>query len=174
MPIYKLGDKTPNIDPSVYIAETASVIGAVTLGPGVSVWSSAVIRADNDTITIGAGTNVQDGAVLHADPGEPLTIGANVTVGHQAMLHGCTIKDGALVGIQAVVLNGAVIGENCLIGAGALVTEGKVFEGGQLIIGTPGRAVREVTPEMLKVMHADTADYVRRAKQFRESLERVS
>jgi carbonic anhydrase/acetyltransferase-like protein (isoleucine patch superfamily) len=173
MAIYRLGGKTPKIDPSVYIAETASVIGDVTIGAGSSVWSSAVIRADNDSITIGDGTNIQDGAVLHADPGEPLKIGSNVTVGHQAMLHGCTIEDGALIGIQAVVLNGALIRMNCLVGAGALVTERKEFEAGKLIVGAPARVIREITPEMLKVMHADTADYVRRAKQFSEQLERV-
>jgi carbonic anhydrase/acetyltransferase-like protein (isoleucine patch superfamily) len=173
MAIYKLGDKTPNIDPSVYIAETASVIGDVTIGAGSSVWSSAVIRADNDSITIGEGTNIQDGAVLHADPGEPLVIGSNVTIGHQAMLHGCTVEDGALIGIQAVVLNQALIRENSLVGAGALVTEGKEYEAGKLIIGTPAKAIREITPEMLKVMHADTVDYVRRAKQFREQLVRM-
>ena len=117
MAIFRLGDKTPTIDPSVYIAETASVIGDVTIGAGSSVWASAVIRADNDSITIGAGTNIQDGAVLHADPGEPLVIGSNVTVGHQAMLHGCTVEDGALIGIQAVVLNQALIRKNSLVGA---------------------------------------------------------
>ncbi|MDE0809049.1 MAG: gamma carbonic anhydrase family protein [Alphaproteobacteria bacterium] len=173
MAIFRLGDKTPTIDPSVYIAETASVIGDVTIGAGSSVWSSAVIRADNDSITIGAGTNIQDGAVLHADPGEPLVIGSNVTVGHQAMLHGCTVEDGALIGIQAVVLNQALIRKNSLVGACALVTEGKEYAAGTLIIGTPAKAVREITLEMLKVMHADTADYVRRAKQFCEQLKRI-
>jgi carbonic anhydrase/acetyltransferase-like protein (isoleucine patch superfamily) len=173
MAIYRLGDKTPKIHSSVYIAETASVIGDVTIGAGSSVWSSAVIRADNDTITIGEGTNIQDGAVLHADPGEPLTIGSNVTVGHQAMLHGCTIEDGALIGIQAVVLNGAVIGGNSLLGAGGLVTERKVFEPLKLIVGAPARVIREVSPEMLEVMRSDNADYVRRAKQFREHLTRI-
>jgi carbonic anhydrase/acetyltransferase-like protein (isoleucine patch superfamily) len=173
MAIYKLGDKTPNIDPSVYIAETASVIGDVTIGAGSSVWSSAVIRADNDSITIGERTNIQDGAVLHADPGEPLKIGSDCTIGHQAMLHGCTIEDGALIGIQAIVLNGAVIGSHSLLGAGGLVTERKIFEGMKLIVGAPARVIREVTAEMLAVMQRDNADYVRRAKQFRETLVRI-
>jgi carbonic anhydrase/acetyltransferase-like protein (isoleucine patch superfamily) len=173
MAIYQLGDKTPDIDPSVYIAETASVIGDVTIGAGSSVWSSAVIRADNDKITIGENTNIQDGAVLHADPGEPLKIGSNCTIGHQAMLHGCTIEDGALVGIQAVVLNGAVIGANSLLGAGGLVTERKIFEAMKLIVGAPARVIREVSPEMLGIMQRDNADYVRRARQFRETLVRI-
>jgi len=173
MAVYRLGDMTPNIHPSVYIAETASVIGDVTIGAGSSVWSSAVIRADNDSITIGENTNIQDGAVLHADPGEPLKIGSNCTIGHQAMLHGCTIEDGALIGIQAVVLNGAIIGANALLGAGGLVTERKVFEGGKLIVGAPARVVRAVSEEILAIMKRDNADYVRRAKMFREDLERI-
>jgi carbonic anhydrase/acetyltransferase-like protein (isoleucine patch superfamily) len=173
MAIYRLGDKTPNIHPSVYIAETASVIGDVTIGAGSSVWSSSVIRADNDSITIGENTNIQDGAVLHADPGEPLKIGSNCTIGHQAMLHGCTIEDGALIGIQAVVLNGAIIGANALLGAGGLVTERKVFEGGKLIVGAPARVMRAVSEEILAIMKRDNADYVRRAKMFREDLERI-
>jgi carbonic anhydrase/acetyltransferase-like protein (isoleucine patch superfamily) len=173
MAIYRLGSKTPTIHPSVYIAETAAVIGDVTIGAGSSVWSSAVIRADNDSITIGENTNIQDGAVLHADPGEPLRIGSNCTIGHQAMLHGCTIEDGALVGIQAVVLNGAVIGANALLGAGGLVTERKIFEGGKLIVGAPARVLRDVSDEVLAIMKRDNADYVRRAKMFREDLERI-
>jgi carbonic anhydrase/acetyltransferase-like protein (isoleucine patch superfamily) len=173
MAIYRLGDMTPNIHLSVYIAETASVIGNVTIGAGSSVWSSAVIRADNDSITIGENTNIQDGAVLHADPGEPLKIGSNCTIGHQAMLHGCTIEDGVLIGIQAVVLNGAIIGAKSLLGAGGLVTERKVFEGGKLIVGAPARVHRELNEENLAVIKRDNADYVRRAKMFREDLERI-
>jgi len=173
MAVYRLGDKTPNIHPSAYIAETAAVIGDVTIGAGSSVWSSAVIRADNDSITIGENTNIQDGAVLHADPGEPLKIGSDCTIGHQAMLHGCTIEDGALVGIQAIVLNGAIIGAKSLLGAGGLVTERKVFEGGKLIVGAPALVVREVSDEILAIMKRDNADYVRRAKMFREDLERI-
>ena len=173
MAIYRLGDKVPIIADDVYIADTASVIGAVTIGPGSSVWSSAVIRADNDTVTIGARTNIQDSAVLHADPGEPLTIGDDVTVGHQAMLHGCTISDGALIGIQAVVLNGALVGKECLVGAGALITERKNFDDRDLIVGAPARAIKNVSDEVLAIMKRDNADYVRRAAQVRVDLERI-
>ena len=173
MAIYEVDGKPPKIDGSVYLADGATVIGDVTLMEDVSVWTGAVLRGDNDWIRVGAGTNIQEGAVLHADPDCPLTVGENVTVGHQAMLHGCTVGDGALIGIQAVVLNGAVIGKNCLVGAGALVTEGKRFPDNALIIGTPARAVREVTPEQLKQMHADTADYVERARRYRRTLIKV-
>jgi len=173
MAIYQLGDLVPDIADDVYVAETASVIGAVTLGPGCSVWSSAVIRADNDMVKIGAGTNIQDGAVLHADPGEPLTIGAHVTIGHQAMLHGCTIEDRVLIGIQAVVLNGALIRTNSLVGAGALVTERKEFEAGKWIIGSPAKAMRDVSEDMLAIMKRDNADYVRRSGEYRGALKRI-
>lgn len=173
MPIYEVDGKAPTIDETAYITDGATVIGDATLEADVSVWTGAVLRADNDWIHVGAGTNIQEGAVLHADPDFPLTVGRNVTVGHQAMLHGCTIGDGALVGIQAVVLNGAVIGRNSLVGAGALVTEGKTFPDNSLIIGTPARAVREVTPEMLHVMHTDTADYVARARRYGKTLKRI-
>ena len=122
MALYRLGDDAPSIPSSAYVASEATVIGKVTLGERVSVWPGAVIRGDNEPIRIGAGSNVQDNAVLHTDPGFPLTIGANVIVGHQAMLHGCTIGAGSLIGIQAVVMNGAVIGAGCLVGACALVT----------------------------------------------------
>ena len=142
MPIYEVDGKRPVIDDSVYIADGGTVIGDVTLAKEVTVWSGAVLRADNDTIEVGVGTNIQEGAVLHADPGYPLKVGSNVTVGHQAMLHGCSIEDGVLIGIQAVVLNGAVIGKNSLVGAGALVTEGKLFPENSLIIGSPARVAR--------------------------------
>lgn len=173
MPIYAVDGQSPEIDETVYIADGATVIGAVTLGREVSLWSGAVLRGDNDTITIGEGTNVQEGAVLHADPGFPLAVGAKVTVGHQAMLHGCTIGDGALVGIQAVVLNGAVIGRNCLVGAGALVTEGKSFPENSLIVGAPARAIRTVSAELLEIMRRDTADYVARGQRYRRTLVRL-
>ena len=139
MAIYSLGDRTPKIDPSCFVAGSASVIGSVELAADVSVWFGAVARGDVERITLGRGSNVQDGAVLHADVGKPLVIGEYVTIGHQAMLHGCTVGDGALIGIQAVVLNGAVIGRNCLVGAGAIVTENKVFPDNSLIIGAPAK-----------------------------------
>ena len=137
MPIYQLNDKVPDIAETAWVADTAQIIGDVRLGAGASVWFNTVLRGDNDPITIGAGSNIQDGSVLHTDEGVPLNIGCNVTVGHMAMLHGCTVGDESLIGIGAVILNGAVIGRNCIVGAGALVTEGKAFPDGSLIIGSP-------------------------------------
>ena len=173
MPIYKVDELVPVIDETVYVADGATVIGAATLGRNVSVWTGAVIRADNDRITIGEGTNIQENVVLHADLGFPLTIGENVTVGHLAMLHGCTIDDGALVGIGAVILNGAVIGRNSLVGAGSVVAEGKTFPENSLLVGTPARQVRDVTPELLAIMRRDTADYVARADRYKRTLVRI-
>mgnify|MGYP000169697338 CR=1 FL=1 len=148
---YRLGDRRVvcPADGDWFIADDALVIGSVTLCVEASIWYRAVVRGDSEQISIGARSNVQDGAVLHADPGFPLTIGADVTVGHLAMLHGCTIGDGTLVGIKAVVLNGARIGRNCVVGAGALVTEGKEFPDGSMILGSPAKAVRQLTPEQI-------------------------
>ncbi|MEO7057312.1 MAG: gamma carbonic anhydrase family protein [Caldimonas sp.] len=174
MPIYSLGgDDTPNIDPTAYVADAATVIGRVVLHPGASVWSNAVLRGDNEPIVIGTGSNVQEGAVLHTDSGFPLTVGAGVTIGHQAMLHGCTIGDGSLIGIQAVVLNGAVIGRNCLVGAGAIVTEGKTFPDGSLILGAPAKVVRALTDADTKRIVHGAADYVERSARYRNQLKRV-
>ncbi len=173
MPVYEVDSKTPKIDETVYIADGATVIGDVTLSKDASVWTGAVLRGDNDWVKIGAGTNMQEGAVLHADPGYPLLVGANVTIGHQAMLHGCTVGDGALIGIQAVVLNGAIIGKNCLVGAGALVTEGKIFPDNTLIIGSPARVLKQISAEQLKIMQRDTADYVDRARRYKKTLLRI-
>ena len=173
MPIYEIDDLIPSLADSVYVADAATVIGNATLCEDVSVWSSAVIRADNDSIFIGAGTNIQEGAVLHADPDFPLKVGKKVTIGHQAMLHGCTIEDGALIGIQAVVLNGAVIGKNCLVGAGALVTEGKVFPDNSLILGSPAKVVREVSEDQLRIMQRDTLDYVLRGRRYKKTQKRI-
>ena len=147
MAIYQLGDDAPEIDASAYVTDTASLIGKVTLGANASVWFGATLRGDNERITIGADSNVQEGAVMHTDPGHPLVVGERVTIGHQAMLHGCTIGDGSLVGIQAVILNGAKIGRGCLVGAGALVTEGREFPDGSLILGTPAKVARTLSPE---------------------------
>ena len=149
MALYQLDDKTPQVPASAWVAEDASVIGEVELGEDSSVWYGVVIRGDTNRITIGRGSNVQDGSMLHADPGFPLTLGENVTVGHMCMLHGCTVGDGSLIGIKAVVLNGAKIGKNCLVGAGAVVTEGKEFPDGSLIMGAPAKAVRQLTPEQI-------------------------
>ena len=152
MPIYQLGDKHPQLAASAWVADSAQVIGDVRLEADVSIWFNTVLRGDNDPITIGSGSNIQDGSVLHTDNGVPLTIGRHVTVGHQVMLHGCTIGDESLIGIGAVVLNGAVIGRHCLVGAGALVTEGKTFPDGSLIIGSPARVVRQLTPEQIEAL----------------------
>ncbi len=174
MPVYRLGDAVPQIDPSAWIADNATVIGRVTLGPGASVWFGAVLRADNEPIVIGARSNVQEGAVLHTDPGRPLNIGQDVTIGHQAMLHGCTVGDGSLIGIQAVLLNGANIGRGCLVGAGALVTEDKVFADGSLIIGAPAVFKRALTPAQIEDQRRTADGYVARAARYRETLARVS
>ncbi|MGY8524753.1 gamma carbonic anhydrase family protein [Paracidovorax citrulli] len=173
MTIYKLGDMAPAIDASAYIAPEATIIGRAELAAQVSVWPGATIRADNEPIRIGAGSNVQEGAVLHTDPGSPLTIGTGVTIGHQAMLHGCTVGNGALIGIQAVVLNNASIGEDSLVAAGALVTEGKTFPPRSLILGSPAKAVRELTQEEIANLRANAEEYARKAGLFNASLERV-
>ena len=174
MPVYRLGDASPQIDPSAWIADSAVLIGRVVLGPGASVWPGAVLRADNEPIVIGAESNVQDGAVLHTDPGCPLTLGQGVTVGHQAMLHGCTVEDGCLIGIQAVVLNHALIGARCLVGAGALVNENKRFEPEQLIVGSPAVVKRALTAEQLAALVHAARNYAARAQRYRATLVRVS
>jgi carbonic anhydrase/acetyltransferase-like protein (isoleucine patch superfamily) len=174
MAIYQLGDAVPSIDPSCFVAESAQVIGKVKLEAHASVWFNVTIRGDNELITVGENSNVQESAVLHTDPGMPLVIGNNVTVGHQAMLHGCTIGDGALIGIQAVVLNGARIGKNCLVGAGALVTEGKEFPDNSLIVGSPAKAVRQLDDAAIARMRAGTDGYVERAQLFKTQLKRVT
>lgn len=174
MALYRIKDKSPQAHPSVYVAESADVIGDVHLAEGSSVWSQASVRGDNEAIRIGARSNVQESAVLHTDIGYPLTIGEDVTIGHQVMLHGCTVGDGALIGIQAVVLNGAVIGKNCLVGAGALVTEGKVFDAeGMLILGSPAKVVRPLSEMELARMGLGTAMYVQKATEFKTELVRI-
>lgn len=173
MAMYKLGDYAPTIHESVFVADTATIIGQVTLGENASVWFGASIRGDNEPVTIGAGSNIQENAVLHADPGYPLAIEANVTVGHQAMLHGCTVREGALVGIQAIILNGAVIGRNCLVGAGAVVTEGKAFPDRSLILGAPAKVVRELTDEEVARLARTAAGYVERRELCKAQLVRI-
>jgi carbonic anhydrase/acetyltransferase-like protein (isoleucine patch superfamily) len=173
MSIYQIGDDSPDIAPDAFVAPSATVIGKVTLKSRASVWFGAVIRGDNEPITIGESSNSQEGAVLHTDPGIPLTIGDRVTVGHQAMLHGCTIGDGALIGIQAVVMNGAVIGASCLVGAGAVVTEGKSFPERSLILGAPAKAVRTLTDADIANLERAASGYVERGAHFRTHLERV-
>ena len=173
MAIYQLGEHAPEIDASAYVADSATLIGKVTLAPDSSVWPGATIRGDNERITIGKGSNVQEGTVMHTDMGFPLSIGSNVTIGHQAMLHGCTVGDGALIGIQAVILNGAKIGKGCLVGAGALVTEGKEFPAYSLIIGSPAKAVRTLSPEDITRLEMSAASYVARAKLFKTELKKI-
>jgi carbonic anhydrase/acetyltransferase-like protein (isoleucine patch superfamily) len=173
MALYRIGAKTPQVADSAYIAAEATLIGAVSVGERATVLAGAVVRADNEPIAIGAESNVQEGAVLHADPGFPLVIGARVTVGHQAMLHGCTIGDGALIGIQAVVMNGAVIGKGCLVGAGAIVTEGKSFPDRSLILGAPAKLVRALSDADVAHLEGAASSYVERGAQFRAQLERV-
>jgi len=173
MAIYQLGEHAPEIDPSAFVADTATLVGNVTLEANASVWFGATLRGDNEPITIGENSNVQEGTVMHTDPGYPLAIGKNVTVGHQAMLHGCTVGDGSLIGIQAVVLNGARIGKGCLVGAGALVTEGKQFPDHSLILGSPAKVVRTLTQEDLLRLEATAASYVARGQLFKTQLKKI-
>ena len=173
MGIYQLGEHRPDVADSAWVAPNATVVGKVTLGERASVWFNATVRGDNDPIVIGADSNVQEGAVLHTDDGVPLTLGREVTVGHQAMLHGCTIGDGSLIGIQAVVLNHAVIGRECLVGAGALVTENKVFPDGSLILGAPARRVRDLSTEERAKLRESAAHYARRQDYFRRELRPI-
>ena len=173
MSIYQLGEHAPTIAASAFIADSANIIGKADIQENASIWFDVTIRGDNELITVGAGSNVQEGCVLHTDPGYPLTIGTNVTVGHQAMLHGCTIAEGSLIGIQAVILNGAKIGRNSLVGAGALVTEGKEFPDNSLIIGSPAKAVRTLSEEDIARMHVNTHHYVERGQFFKTNLKRI-
>lgn len=173
MAIYKLGDAAPTIHESVFVADTATIIGHVTLEENSSVWFGAALRGDNEPIVLGRGSNIQENAVLHTDMGFPLTIEDNVTIGHQVMLHGCTIKEGSLIGIQAVVLNGAVIGRNCLVGAGAIVTEGKIFPDNTLILGAPAKAVRELTQADIAKMQSAAKSYAERREFYKEQLVRI-
>lgn len=173
MSVYRLEDRVPEVAPSAWIAPGAQVIGSVVLGARSSVWFGAVLRGDNDRIVVGAGSNVQENAVLHTDAGILLTVGEDVTIGHHAMLHGCTVGDGALIGIRAVVLNRAVIGRECLVGAGALVTEGKTFPDGSLIIGAPAKVARALTPEERQSLRRSAAHYVSRSELFRGQLQKI-
>ena len=173
MPIYRYGERVPSVHESVFVAPSASVIGSVVLSENVSVWFGATIRGDNDVITLGKNSNVQEGAVLHTDPGIKLNVGENVTIGHQAMLHGCTIGDGSLIGIQAVVLNGAVIGKGCLVGAGAVVTEKKVFPDRSLILGAPARVARQLSDEDVENLMKAARGYAERRVQFLANLKEI-
>ena len=173
MAIFKIGTHTPDVDASAYVTDSASVIGNVHLAANTSIWFGAALRGDNELISIGEGSNVQECAVLHTDIGYPLVVGKNVTIGHQAMLHGCTVGDGSLIGIQAVVLDGAVIGKNCLVAAGALVTSGKEFPDNSLIMGSPAKAVRELTQEQINDIQHGVTTYIERAAYFKQQLKRI-
>ena len=173
MAIYELDGVAPQVATSSWVADSAQVIGDVVLGEGASVWFGTVVRGDTARIAIGAGTNVQDASVLHADVGVPLVIGSNVTVGHQVMLHGCTIGDESLIGIGAIVLNGAKIGKNCLVGAGSLVTEGKEFPDGCMILGSPAKAVRQLSPEQIEGLRQSARHYVENARRFKSGLRKI-
>lgn len=174
MAIYQFGDDSPQLAPTAWVADSAQVIGRVQMAEGSSVWYGAVLRGDNDWIRIGARSNVQDGTVMHTDMGFPLTVGEDVTIGHQVMLHGCTIGDGSLIGIQAVVLNGAKIGRNCLVGAGAVVTEGKAFPDNSLILGAPAKVVKELSPEQAARMRHGALHYVENAQRHRSLLKKIA
>ena len=164
---------TPQLGERVFVDESAVVIGDVQLAAGASLWPTAVARGDVSAIVVGEGSNVQDGAVLHGDNDQPVTIGADVTIGHRAVVHGATLKDGCLIGIGAIVLNGAKIGRHCLVGAGALVTEGKEFPDGSMIIGSPAKAVRQLTPEQIEGLKLSAQHYMDNARRFRAGLKKL-
>ncbi|MDD2547635.1 MAG: gamma carbonic anhydrase family protein [Burkholderiaceae bacterium] len=170
MAIYELDGVAPQIAASAWVADSAQVMGQVVLGEDASIWFGTVVRGDTESITVGAGSNIQDASVLHADHGQPLVIGERVTVGHQVMLHGCTIGDESLIGIGAIVLNGAKIGKNCLVGAGALVTEGKEFPDGSMILGSPAKAVRALSPEQIEGLRRSAQHYIDNAHRFKSGL----
>ena len=173
MAVYELDGVAPQVAESSWVADSAQVMGNVSLAEGASVWFGAVLRGDCESIAIGAGSNIQDASVLHADYGKPLVVGERVTVGHQVMLHGCTIGDESLIGIGAVVLNGAKIGKHCLVGAGALVTEGKEFPDGSMILGSPAKAVRQLTPEQIEGLRLSALHYIENAKRFKNGLRKI-
>ena len=174
MAVYQIGDLIPQIHDSAWVAPSAQVMGRVVLEQDSSVWFGAVLRGDNEPILIGQGSNIQDASVLHSDIGMPMTVGQYVTVGHQAMLHGCTIGDGSLIGIGSIILNGARIGKNCLVGAGSLVTEGKEFPDGSMIMGAPAKVVRELSPEQIEGLRQSARHYVDNARRFKAGLKKIS
>lgn len=173
MAIYQLDDLIPTIHPTAWVAGSAQVIGKVALAEDVGIWFGVVIRGDTELITVGKGSNIQENCVLHTDHGMPLVIAENVTVGHQVTLHGCTIGNNSLIGIAAVVLNGAKIGNNCLVGAGALVTEGKEFPDGSLIIGSPAKAVKQLSPQQIEGLKSNAEHYVENAARYKTGLKKL-
>jgi len=173
MSIYQYDHHTPKIDKSSYVHEQATIIGQVVLATGTSVWPQAVLRGDNERIDIGDNSNIQDGAILHTDPGYPIIIGEQVTIGHQAVLHGCVVGEGSLIGIQAVVLNGAVIGKNCLVAAGSVVTERKIFPDNSLILGSPAKVVKVLSDEAIHQLRENAEHYVEKARQYKTKLVKL-
>jgi len=173
MALYELDGVAPQLADSAWVADSAQVMGNVHLAEGSSVWFGAVLRGDTETITVGRDSNVQDGTVMHADYGFPLVVGERVTIGHQVMLHGCQIGDETLIGIGATVLNGARIGKNCLVGARSLVTEGKEFPDGSMILGSPAKVVRQLTPEQIEGLRRSAAHYVENAERYRKGLKKT-
>lgn len=171
--IHALGNIAPRFLGDYWVADNAVVVGKVLLHNNVSVWFNAVLRGDTELITIGENSNVQDGCVLHTDPGMPLTVGANVVVGHMVMLHGCTISDTTLIGIKAVVMNRAAIGRNCIIGANSLIPEGKVIPDNSLVLGSPGRIIRQVTDAEVAMIRAGADEYVRRLHRYKAEFKPV-
>jgi carbonic anhydrase/acetyltransferase-like protein (isoleucine patch superfamily) len=168
---YSLGDRRVVCKGDYWIADNAIVVGSVVLENNASVWFNCVVRGDNDVITIGENSQLQDGCVVHIDPGHPLTLGRNVSIGHMAMLHGCTVGDGSLIGIKSVILNDAVIGRNCLIGANTLIAEGKKIPDGSLVIGSPGKIVRQLSEDEIRLIHAGAEEYVEAWKRYKTGLK---
>ena len=173
MALYQIDEHTPQLAAGAWVADSAQVIGKVELGEDASVWFGAVLRGDNELLRIGRGTNIQEGTVLHTDMGYPVTLGERVTVGHQAMLHGCTVGDESLIGIQSVLLNGAKIGRHCLVGAGSLVTSGAEFPDGSLIMGRPAKVVRPLTPEQIDGLKRSAEHYIENARRFKTGLKKL-
>lgn len=168
---FSLGERRITCQGEYWIAPNAMVVGSVVLEPHASIWFNCVVRADNDLITIGENSQLQDGCVLHVDPGFPITIGKNVSVGHMVMLHGCTIGDGSLIGIKSVILNGAKIGKNCLIGANSLITEGKEIPDGSMVMGSPGKVVRALRPEEISRINGVAGNYVKRYQLYNRDFQ---
>ncbi len=172
--IYSLDNGTPQFGENVFVAPSATVVGDVVLGDNVGIWFGAVIRGDNERIVVGSGSNVQDCCVLHTDPGIPLNIAENVTIGHKAMLHGCTISKGSLIGVNAVILNNAHIGKRCLIGAGALITEGKVIPDDSLVVGSPGRVVRSLGKKETEMLQRFNQSYIDKIRRYKSSFKEIT
>ncbi|MSQ56000.1 MAG: gamma carbonic anhydrase family protein [Limnohabitans sp.] len=174
MAVYEIEGIKPDMHETAYVADSAQVMGNVTLAAHSSIWFGVIVRGDNDNIHVGEGSNIQDGSVLHSDVGKPLYIGKHVTVGHMVMLHGCSVDDGCLIGIGTVILNEAKIGKNCIVGARSLVTEGKEFPDGSMIMGTPAKVVRQLTTEEINYIRFITDGYVKNAQSFKNSFKKIS